>query len=104
MASTNFFATGCEGHCQKQLTRSTTRGRYVAYQDLSQVVVGNIGEFLAVELGDDKLCRSECRFRNGLGAERRTAWPRLRGLMSRKASVLSLSKSLKQGFRLEDKA
>jgi len=26
------------------------------------------------------------------------AWPRLRGLMSRKASVLSLSKSLKQGI------
>lgn len=52
--------------------------------------------------GDHELCVYACELLlfggRGFEREERTAWPWLRGLMSRNASVLSDSKSLKQGI------
>jgi hypothetical protein len=70
------------------------------YQDLAQLVIGDIGELGAVELGNDELQQQVSHVSDGLidEFEERTAWPLLRGPMSRKARVLSLSKSLKLGI------
>ena len=75
-----------------------------AHQNLGQLVVRDVGELRPVVLGDHKLRQRAAsvvagRQRDAGGrAKRLTAWPLLRGPMSRKANVLSLSKSFMQGI------
>lgn len=87
--------------------------REFSYQKLRELVIGDISQLLAVGLGNHELqtikdasfapgqfCGSNrtkrCQWVNMI--IQRTAWPRLRGLMSRKAKALSFSKSLKHGI------
>jgi len=71
-------------------------------QDLGQVVVGNVGQLFPVEFGYHQLSNTDEPWAVSRQGPHRgvapTACPRLRGLISRKASVLSLSYSLKQGI------
>jgi hypothetical protein len=69
-------------------------------KELCKVVVGDVCELLAVELGDDKLTEQPGQYEScptGVGPVL-TAWPLLKGLMSRKANVFSLSKSFMEGI------
>ena len=74
------------------------------YQDLRELLVRDVGQLFAVKLGDDKLqthvSREGTSGPEGGGWEQGkiTVCPRLRGPMSRKASVFSLSNSFRQGI------
>jgi hypothetical protein len=74
------------------------------YQDLAEVLVWHVGQFGRMELWDNELAFSLhqilLKSQSPISDVRRilTAWPMLRGLMSRNARVLSLSKSLRQGI------
>ena len=76
------------------------------WQDLRKLVVWNIEQLLAMVLGDNQLCAKQPishpfpsnHLPMVLGNWKRTAWPRERGLISKNASTLSDSKSLKEGI------
>ena len=84
----------------------------ITYQDLAEVLVRDVRQLCAVELRDHELCAGAVLVsmapdvvggnKGGGGcvvrADELTAWPLLRGPMSRKARVLSLSNSLKEGI------
>lgn len=65
-------------------------------QDLGKLIIGDVVELRAVELGDDELSLRQLTL-VGHG-ESRTEWPLEMGPMSRKASVFSDSKSLREGI------
>jgi len=75
------------------------------YQDLSKVFIGDITQLSTVSLGNHqlhqkyqalaKVCKSN---RKKSQNSQLTAWPQLKGPMSRNARVRSLSKSLRLGI------
>lgn len=76
------------------------------HQNLAQLVIGNVVQFSSMVLRDNELANSMSVFQTYTVESSvtkaalmvLTAWPLLRGPMSRKARVLSLSKSLNEGI------